>query len=251
MNISCGGDSREFNICQNYEIHQIYADERAEDIDDFRHYVSSSKYVSNLIDRAANNAHDSPIEGASIIKLVDKLPDIEDFDETVEIVDSVVIDHVSEDDKSTSSEEVTYERWTEETKLYKTKVFKDGQLVDEIIEQTAPELVGNILREKLIERHEHIKHISQDVLKRVKVKSPGQSRRQSIDINEILNKDVEGSSIYIVEPTLPSSSTGASSRRRNSLGTTTLDNTYYIQHQQVITPTQPLSLQTQTSGTIL
>ena len=201
---------------QNYQIHQINHDEKVEEID-------NRKLVSN-----SNN--NIPIEGSTIAILVEKNPDIQDFDETVAIVDSVVIDHVSEDDKSTSSEEVTYERWTEETKIFATKVYKDGELVDEIIQQTSPELVGNILREKLIERHEHIKHISQDVKKLVKVKSPGQSRRQSLNINEIMNETVAGSSIIIVEPT--SKSLGS-----NNIGTTTnLDNTYYIQHQQIITP---------------
>lgn len=212
------------------------ADEKVEEIDNFDEYFPNSRFVKHSTEQLQQLENIKAIEGSSIIKVVEKLPDLQDFDETVEIVDSVVVDHVSEDDKSTSSEEVTYERWTEETKVIRTKIFKDGQLVDEIIEQSRPELVGNILREKLIERHEHIKHISQDVLKRIRVKSPGQSRRQSLDINEIINEDLDGSSIFIVEPTVSSASASASKRRNSDLGPTNLDNTYYIQHQQVITP---------------
>ena len=110
--------------------------------------------------------------------------------------------------------------------------------MNEIVEESNPELVGDILREKLIERHEHITHISQDVKKRVKTKSPGQSKRQSLDIAEILSNDLNGSSVIIVEPTVPSLSTAA--HRRHSA---TSDNTYYIQHQQVITPTAQLTAQ--------
>ena len=211
--------NQQSKIYSNYEMHQIQANEKVDDLDQQQ---ATSKYYLK------SNQQNKPIEGSSIQKIVEKNPDIQDFDETVEIVDSVVIDHVSEDDKSISSEEVTYERWTEETKLFKTKVFQNGELVNEIFEQSNPELVGDILREKLIERHEHITHISQDVKKRLKTKSPGQSRRESLDINEILNEDLNGSSIIIVEPTVPSSA------RRNSHS----DNTYYIQHQQVITPSQ-------------
>jgi hypothetical protein len=241
----------------NYEVHQINLDERVDEIDDFRKYVYSggSRYLKSFMNEPEYSLDDlqSPIEGAKIIKVVEKLPDIQDFDETVAIVESVVIDHVSEDDKSSSSDEVTYEKWTEETKLIKTKIFKDGHFVDEQVEESHPELVGNIVREKLIERHEHIKHISQDVLKLVKVKSPGQSKRQSIDVSEILNEDLDGSNIIIVEPTVPSSTLTNTtdqttdhhhqplvlSKRRdclNTCSTTNLDNVYYIQHQQIITP---------------
>ncbi|CAF0724403.1 unnamed protein product [Brachionus calyciflorus] len=174
-------------------------------------YKINSIKIDTVDDLDKTSAHESadlkyePINGAALIKTVEKSPEIHDFDETVEIVDSVVIDHVSEDDKSTTSEEVTFERWTEETKLIRTKIFKDGNLVDEIIERKSPELV--------------------DVLKRVRVKSPGQSRRQSLDIQEILNEDLDGSSIFIVEPTITSIKPSPNQ-----------DNTYLIQHQQVITP---------------
>jgi hypothetical protein len=190
------------------------------EIDDFKTFDGNFQFVSN---------NQETIKGSALAILVEKLPDIHDFDESVAIVDSVVIDHVSEDDKSTSSEEVTYERWIEETKIFATKVFKDGELVDEIIEQTSPELIGNILREKLIERHEHIQHKSQDVKKLVKVKSPGQSRRHSLDISQIIKETVEGSSIIIVEP----NNINANSK---VCTTTKLDNSYFIQHQQIITP---------------
>ncbi len=129
------------------------------------------------------------------------------FDDTVDIVDSVIVDHntsSSEDEARsvTSTDEVTYERWTEETRLIKTHVLdSQGNIVDELYEAVnQPELVGNILREKLIERHEHSKRekrVSQEGLKRVRVK---EARSQSLDLRMKANK------------------------------------TYFIQHQQIISP---------------
>jgi hypothetical protein len=161
----------------SYEMHQLSEPEQAEEIDDFYKHQSEttaalwSKYASP--GRTSSHHHriampplgmhtaPRPIKTSTITRIVSPCPHVAHFDDQVEVVDSVVIDHVSEDDRSVSSEEVTFERWTEETRLIKTKVFRDGELVDEFIQRTSPELVGNILREKLIERHEHIKHISQ------------------------------------------------------------------------------------------
>ena len=160
-------------ICTDYEVHTVKALEQAEEVDDFYKYQSESKSAlwskfSNsknglfpLSNAANSSASPQPVRSSAITRVVSPCPHIGHFDDQVEVVDSVVIDHVSEDDRSVSSEEVTFERWTEETRLIKTKVFKDGYLVDEFVQRTSPELVGNILREKLIERHEHIKHISQ------------------------------------------------------------------------------------------
>ena len=163
-----------------------------------------------------------PISGKSIQKLVTNLPDIQDFDNTVDIIDSVVIDHVSEDDKSITSDEVTYERWTEETKLIKTDVFdQHGNIIDEVYQSTAsPELVGNIVREKLIERHDHpIKKISQDVLKRVKIKSAL--------VNSAESDQNEEHGVVATQQKKP--------KPRS---------TYYIQHQQIISPAEASSSNT-------
>ena len=166
--------------------------------------------------------HSGPIDGASILKTVESHPDIQDFDHSVEIIDSIVIDHISEDDKSITSDEVTYERWTEETKLTKTNVLdKNGNVVDEIYQSKAqPELIGNILREKLIERHEHIKHVSQDVLKRIKVKSLSENDSDSLK---------DESNVLIIKPS-SSVTTQLANRQQHT------NNTYYIQHQQIISP---------------
>lgn len=229
--------------------------EHAEEVDDFYKYQAEktaalwSKY-SPSVSRSGSPTKSmltmksptfQPIRGSSIAKIVSPCPEIVHFDDHVEVIDSVVIDHVSEDDRSVSSEEVTYERWTEETRLIKTKVFRDGCLVDEYIQRCSPELVGNILREKLIERHEHIKHISQDILKRVRVKSPGRSLDYSTNgagFTTITDDDLdsEDRNVIIVEPKKPIS--------RNLVSTTTtcVDNNYVIQHQQLITPSMSSSM---------
>jgi hypothetical protein len=184
---------------KNYEIRQLdsAASETAEEIENFDSFESKflSKYTAPT---KTTTTPPKPINPSSITHVVQRTDSIKDYDQTIEIVDSVLLDHVSEDDRSISSEEVLYERWTEETKLIKTKIFKDGKLVDEIIERKSPELVGDVLREKLIERHEHIKHISQDILKRVRVKSPG---RSVLSMNDLRSEELlDGSSVIIVEP---------------------------------------------------
>lgn len=170
--------------------------------------------------RHHNNARSSVqiVEGASLIRSVDMTGELKEFDGAVEIVDSVMIDHVSEDDKSTSSEEVTYERWTEETRLRRTRVFDEhGRIIDEYLQQVRPaELVGDIVRERLIERHEHVKRVSKNVLRRVKVKS-----LSSLD-EDNSNEDENNDDVIIVEP--------KDTRRHQD------DSTYFIQHQQVIKP---------------
>lgn len=203
---------------RNYEVHEIATDERVEEL------LSSSSYC--LMESRQQRGGDelamipwsqtpkSPlriVEGASLLRLVGDCESLKEFDRTVEIIDSVVVDHVSEDDKSTSSDEVTYERWTEETRMQRTRVYdQEGRLVDEYLQQVQPaELVGDIVRERLIERHEHVKHVSKDLLKRVKVKSICDSH----DIEDVI----------IVEP-------NTSTRRA------TPSDMYFIQHQQVIKP---------------
>ena len=86
----------------NYEMHQIVANERVDEMDELPSRQSPSKLSSSSSQQVKQSS--APIDGSSIQKIVEKLPDIQDFDETVEIIDSVVIDHVSEDDKSISSE---------------------------------------------------------------------------------------------------------------------------------------------------
>lgn len=179
---------------------------------------SSASRKSSLSTKKTCERHSKPIDGSSISKIVGSNPDIQDFDNTVEIIDSVVMDHISEDDKSIISDEVTYERWTEETKLTKTHVLdKNGNIVEEIYQnKSQPELVGNILREKLIERHENIKHVSQDVLKRIKVKP-------------ISNSHNDDSNVLIIKPTSSVALQLQNRREKNN-------NSYYIQHQQIISP---------------
>lgn len=202
---------------RNYEVHEIATDERVEEL------LSSSSYClmesrqqrgDELAMIPWSQTPKSPlriVEGASLLRLVGDCESLKEFDRTVEIIDSVVVDHVSEDDKSTSSDEVTYERWTEETRMERTRVYdQEGRLVDEYLQQVQPaELVGDIVRERLIERHEHVKHVSKDLLKRVKVKSISDSH----DIEDVI----------IVEP-------NTSTRRA------TPSDMYFIQHQQVIKP---------------
>lgn len=204
---------------QNYKVHQIWIDERVDELSN-SYAIESNSPCHHHHHHEHNHAHSSfqIVEGASLMRSVDMTGELKEFDGAVEIVDSVMVDHVSEDDKSTSSEEVTYERWTEETRLRRTRVFDEhGRIIDEYLQQVRPaELVGDIVRERLIERHEHVKRVSKNVLRRVKVKS-----LSSLD-EDNSNEDENNDDIIIVEP--------KDTRRHQD------DSTYFIQHQQVIKP---------------
>lgn len=196
------------------EVSTVVNNEHAEDLlDTSCDSISSASFSSISKKFSKKPKRKQPISGTSIQKVVPNLPDIQNFDNTVDIIDSVVIDHVSEDDKSITSDEVTYERWTEETKLIKTDVLdKHGNVIDEVYQSTtAPELIGNIVREKLVERHDHhSKRIAQDVLKRVKIKSANEKQKDHIESDLIATK----------------------SKKQKS------NRTYYIQHQQIISPAE-------------
>lgn len=224
-------------------------DERVDELSNSFAIESSSSPLSRQIDQHEQpepqslQSHVVPrtrssttqiVEGASLLRAVDT--ELKEFDGSVEIIDSVMVDHVSEDDKSTSSEEVTYERWTEETRLKRTRVFDEhGRIIDEYVQQVRPaELVGDIVRERLIERHEHVKRVSKNVLRRVKVKSL--SSLESTDGRRTTTSggkcsgyehDNDNDDVIIVEP--------HDTRRHQD------DSTYFIQHQQVIKPPPPLN----------
>lgn len=219
--------------------HQIWVDERLDELSNS--YVISESHSTSPCENPQHHHRSTPqiVDGASLIRAVvedDILPassEIKEFDGAVEIIDSVMVDHVSEDDKSTSSEEVTYERWTEETRLRRTRIFdENGHMIDEYVQQLRPsELVGDIVRERLIERHEHMKRVSKNVLRRIKVKSLS-SLDEDQDNNNTSNNSSTNKSrnneenneddVIIVEP--------QDTRRLQD------DSTYFIQHQQVIKP---------------
>ncbi len=118
---------------------------------------------------------------------------IEKQDETEKIVE-----HISEDEKSTSSEEVVFEEWTEEFRCRRTDEYdqRTNQLLRTTIDETSDRIKGDVIKEHYKGKNTRIKgHKSYDVVKEV-------SRRKPTWISEETHQSPPRASIT---PTIPSS----------------------------------------------
>ncbi|CAF1160613.1 unnamed protein product, partial [Didymodactylos carnosus] len=85
------------------------------------------------------------------------------------LVRDMVVQHISEDEKSTSSEEVIFEEWSEEYKIRRTDEFdqRTNRLISSKVE-TTDRKKGDVVKEEYREKNERIKgHKSYDILREV------------------------------------------------------------------------------------
>jgi hypothetical protein len=85
-------------------------------------------------------------------------------------VPETIIEHISEDEKSTSSEEVIFEEWTEEFRCRRTDEYdpNTNRLIRSIIDETSDRVKGDVMKEEYKEKNTRIKgHKSYDVVKEV------------------------------------------------------------------------------------
>ena len=86
-----------------------------------------------------------------------------------------IIEHMSEDEKSTSSEEVVFEEWTEEFKCRRTDEYdrRTNQLLRTTIDETSGRKKGDVIKEQYKEKNTRIKgRKSYDVVKEVQRRTP-------------------------------------------------------------------------------
>lgn len=86
------------------------------------------------------------------------------------IIPEKVIEHISEDEKSTSSEEVVFEEWTEEFRCRRTDEYdgRTNQLLRTTIDETSDRIKGDHIKEEYKEKNTRIKgHKSYDIVKEV------------------------------------------------------------------------------------
>jgi hypothetical protein len=86
-----------------------------------------------------------------------------------------IIEHISEDEKSTSSEEVVFEEWTEEFRCRRTDEFDrhTNKLLRTIIDETSDRVKGDVIKEQYKGKNTRIKgHRSYDVVKEVYRRAP-------------------------------------------------------------------------------
>jgi hypothetical protein len=94
------------------------------------------------------------------------------------LVRDTIVQHVSEDEKSTTSEEVVFEEWSEEFLCRRTDEFdgRTNRLLRSIIDETSARVKGDVIKEEYREKNERIKgHRSYDIVKEVYRRVPASS----------------------------------------------------------------------------
>jgi hypothetical protein len=86
------------------------------------------------------------------------------------LIKDTIVQHISEDEKSTSSEEVVFEEWSEEFRCRRTDEYdkNTNKLIRTIIDETSERVKSDVIKEEYKEKNERIKgHKSYDVVKEV------------------------------------------------------------------------------------
>ncbi|CAF1179870.1 unnamed protein product [Adineta steineri] len=81
-----------------------------------------------------------------------------------------IVQHISEDEKSTSSEEVVFEEWSEEFRIRRTEEYdrNTNRLLRTTFDETSQRVKSDVIKEEYKEKNERIKgHKSYDVVKEV------------------------------------------------------------------------------------
>jgi hypothetical protein len=96
------------------------------------------------------------------------LSDLSKTDEV--LIRDTIVQHISEDEKSTSSEEVVFEEWSEEFRCRRTDEYdqRTNKLVRTTIDETSERVKSDVIKEEYKEKNERIKgHKSYDIVKEV------------------------------------------------------------------------------------
>ena len=86
------------------------------------------------------------------------------------LIRDTIVQHISEDEKSTSSEEVIFEEWSEEFRCRRTEEYDHDtyRLLRTTIDETSERVKSDVIKEEYREKNERIKgHKSYDVVKEV------------------------------------------------------------------------------------
>ncbi|CAF5201893.1 unnamed protein product, partial [Rotaria magnacalcarata] len=86
------------------------------------------------------------------------------------LIRETIVQHVSEDEKSTSSEEVVFEEWSEEFRCRRTEEFdkNTNRLLSRRIDPIGVRVKSDVIKEEYKEKNERIKgHKSYDIVKEV------------------------------------------------------------------------------------
>ena len=104
------------------------------------------------------------------VKSISPSAHLNTIDEEEVVIRDTVVEHISEDEKSTSSEEVVFEEWSEAFQCRRTDEYdqRTNELVRSTIDETSERVKGDVVKEEYREKNQRIKgHKSYDVLKEV------------------------------------------------------------------------------------
>ncbi|CAF1395956.1 unnamed protein product [Rotaria sp. Silwood1] len=107
------------------------------------------------------------------------------------IVPETIVEHISEDEKSTSSEEAFFEEWSEEFRCRRTDEYDQNtnKLLRSIIDETSERIKSDVIKEEYKEKNVRIKrHRSYDVIREVNRIVPSPT---IIPINQIQTRRYE------------------------------------------------------------
>ncbi|CAF0807335.1 unnamed protein product [Rotaria sp. Silwood1] len=144
---------------------------------------------------------------------------LHDLNKTEVLIRDTIVQHVSEDEKSTSSEEVVFEEWSEEFRCRRIDEYdkNTNQLLRSTIDQTGERIKSDVIKEEYKEKNERIKgHKSYDVIKEVYRRVPA----HTIDPTKttIVSMERPQSPVYEEIPppfisTIPTTTTSSPSRQ--------------------------------------
>jgi hypothetical protein len=143
---------------------------RTSDNDDL-HYASavSREQSDHLPPKHLPVAYVPDPERAHIVPISTiSLSDLNKNDEV--LIRDTIVQHISEDEKSTSSEEVVFEEWSEEFRCRRTEEYdgRTNKLLRTTIDETSERVKSDVIKEEYKEKNERVKgHKSYDVVKEV------------------------------------------------------------------------------------
>jgi len=126
------------------------------------------------------------------------------------LIRDTIVQHISEDEKSTSSEEVIFEEWSEEFRCRRTDEYdkNTNRLIRTTIDETSGRVKSDVIKEEYKEKNERIKgHKSYDVVKEVYRRVPA----HSVDpkTSTIVSIEPATSHVYEEIPQVPHSTTSS------------------------------------------
>jgi hypothetical protein len=136
---------------------------------------ASYQYLGDRDTSSREQSDHLPVEHMPTVERAHLVPSsarsLGDYNKTDEVlIRDTIVQHISEDEKSTTSEEVVFEEWSEEFRCRRTEEYdhNTNRLLRTTIDETSNRVKSDVIKEEYKEKNERIKgHKSYDVVKEV------------------------------------------------------------------------------------